>query len=58
MGKKRNFFCKFEEICNYIGSIISNENLTDFGRLLKGQDFKDDGTISRGNFYETIKSIP
>ena len=36
MGKKRNFFCKFEEICNYIGSIISNENLTDFGRLLKG----------------------
>ena len=38
--------------------MISEHKIADFGALLKGQDFKDNGLISRGDFYQTIMSIP
>lgn len=49
---------KVSEIERHIGKVISEEHLTEFGSLLKGQDFLDNGTIQRGHFFRTLMSIP
>tara|TARA_B110000285_G_C15037147_1_gene569938 strand:- start:509 stop:883 length:375 start_codon:yes stop_codon:yes gene_type:complete len=49
---------KVSEIQRHIGKVISDELLTGFGKLLKGQDFLDNDTIQRGHFFRTLMSIP
>jgi hypothetical protein len=51
-------YYKVSEIQRHIGKVISEEQMTDFGSLLKGQDFLDNGTIQRGHFFRTLMSIP
>lgn len=43
-----------EEVYEYIATMIKRHNMKDFGSILKGHDFNDDDTITRGNFFQTI----
>ena len=58
LGKQMRRFYKNEDIEEHLGALIVECKMLDFGHLLKGQDFQDDNTISRGDFYQTIMSIP
>ena len=41
----------------FIARVLEEQKLDYVGPLLKGQDFNDDGTITRDNFFRTISSI-
>jgi len=44
-------FQLLDEVYQHIAIVITNNKMSDFGPILKGQDFNDDDTISRGNFF-------
>lgn len=53
----RTFSTAFETEV-HIGKMIQEHQLLDFGPILKGQDFSDEGWISRGHLYQTIMKTP
>lgn len=50
-------FNSSHETERFIARVLEDEKLDHVGPLLKGQDFNDDGTITRDNFFRTISSI-
>ena len=57
-GQQAGRFGGPKQVEEYIGKIIDEQRITDFGALLKGQDYLDDDTISRGDLFRTIMGIP
>jgi hypothetical protein len=55
--KKLRRFHSSEDVYKHIASIITIYKMTDFGPLLKGQDFEDDDTIARGALFRTLTSL-
>ena len=59
-GAQQRRFYRDYEVENHIGRVIAEAKIADFGPLLAGQDYDDDnpGYILRGDFFQTIMSIP